>query len=116
MDERLARSVEEAKKYVHKIRHETLRISVIERLEEYLGLKSTPLRRTVYPPPVDENDEDENEDRDNTAVVTPSPTPTEPEVGMLEDQCKRLFLSYYDIYLVLPFSQVPVLIVGNYKP
>ncbi|PHH60323.1 hypothetical protein CDD81_1849 [Ophiocordyceps australis] len=65
--------------YVHKIRHETLRISVIQRLEGYLGLK----------PDGSMTKEPDCDDMDETNV------PFEP----FKDLCKRRFLWYYDSYL-----------------
>ena len=78
----------QAKAYIQKIRHETLRITVIQRLEEYLKPPKTP------PPPALTDDEE---------LAPPAPPP-EPEVRMWEDLCKRLFLLYYHIYLVTSFS------------
>lgn len=76
------------KEYVQKIRHETLRISVIQRLEEYLGIG---VDGTVTPPTsnnLDENDID-------SEGVDDSAAPFEP----FKDLCKRRFLWYYDTYL-----------------
>ncbi|KAF2460056.1 ubiquitin-conjugating enzyme/RWD-like protein [Lineolata rhizophorae] len=70
--------------YVAKIRHETLRISVIERLEDYLGIKWTGADRssvTAY-----------NADDDCEGLETPF----EP----FRDLCKRRFLWYYSSYLM----------------
>lgn len=65
--------------YVAKIRHECLRISVIERLEGYLGLKPSPISRPVVA-------EDGS---------PPADAPFEP----FTDLCKRRFLWYYESYL-----------------
>ncbi|KAF0332366.1 Ubiquitin-conjugating enzyme E2 Z [Colletotrichum sp. SAR11_59] len=76
------------KDYVHKIRHETLRISIIQRLEEYLGL--TPEGVSIAQQSAAEQDIDmDTEDMDDTSV------PFEP----FKDLCKRRFLWYYDNYL-----------------
>ncbi|KAL6878659.1 UBC-like protein [Trichoderma novae-zelandiae] len=72
--------------YIQKIRHETLRISVIQRLEGYLGLQNyapsslfSPIRSTDL----------DKEDLDEASV------PFEP----FKDLCKRRFLWYYDSYM-----------------
>ncbi|KAF6841212.1 ubiquitin-conjugating enzyme [Colletotrichum plurivorum] len=77
------------KDYVQKIRHETLRITVIQRLEEYLGL--TPDGVAVAQQSAGEQDQldIDMEDMDDTTV------PFEP----FKDLCKRRFLWYYDNYL-----------------
>ncbi|KAI8155645.1 hypothetical protein COL154_000772 [Colletotrichum chrysophilum] len=76
------------KDYVQKIRHETLRISIIQRLEEYLGL--TPEGVSIAQQSAAEQDIDmDTEDMDDTSV------PFEP----FKDLCKRRFLWYYDNYL-----------------
>ncbi|KAI8954704.1 ubiquitin-conjugating enzyme/RWD-like protein [Xylaria longipes] len=72
--------------YVAKIRHESLRISVIQKLENFLGISSTgdvPATPTEYDPIADGLDLDD-----------PS-TPWEP----FKDLYKRRFLWYYDTYL-----------------
>ncbi|KAI1758768.1 UBC-like protein [Hypoxylon sp. FL1150] len=78
------------KDYIAKIRHETLRISIIQRLEDYLGIAAngtvTPAsERELYDLDMDD-DELEMED---------SAVPWEP----FKDLCKRRFLWYYDSYL-----------------
>ncbi|KAK1768302.1 UBC-like protein [Phialemonium atrogriseum] len=76
------------KEYVEKIRHETLRISVIQRLEEYLGLDgdgtipSQSASKETYDIDMDTMDDD-------------TTAPFEP----FKDLCKRRFLWYYDSYL-----------------
>ncbi|KAF5528253.1 Ubiquitin-conjugating enzyme E2 Z [Colletotrichum aenigma] len=76
------------KDYVQKIHHETLRISIIQRLEEYLGL--TPEGVSIAQQSAAEQDIDmDTEDMDDTSV------PFEP----FKDLCKRRFLWYYDNYL-----------------
>lgn len=70
--------------YVAKIRHETLRISIIERLERYLGIareKEKPV--TVY------NAEEDYKSGDKDAAFEP-----------FKDLCKRRFAWYYDSYLL----------------
>ncbi|KAI6093783.1 UBC-like protein [Hypoxylon rubiginosum] len=80
---------ENQKNYIAKIRHETLRISIIQRLEEYLGITAngtvTPASESEY---FDLDMDDEN-DMGGSAV------PWEP----FKDLCKRRFLWYYDSYL-----------------
>jgi len=69
--------------YVAKIRHETLRISVIERLEGYLGIERGKAPGvTVY-----------NAEEDYQAGAAEAPF--EP----FKDLCKRRFLWYYESYL-----------------
>ncbi|KPM39473.1 hypothetical protein AK830_g7083 [Neonectria ditissima] len=72
--------------YVQKIRHETLRISVIQRLEGYLGLSPDGYQ---HPPGTREPDEIDDDDIDESSV------PFEP----FKDLCKRRFLWYYESYL-----------------
>ncbi|PHH89030.1 hypothetical protein CDD83_6727 [Cordyceps sp. RAO-2017] len=67
--------------YVQKIRHETLRISVIQRLEGYLGLNPGPSAK--------KDDEPNGEEPDENSV------PFEP----FKDIVKRRFLWYYQSYL-----------------
>ncbi|KAF2109493.1 ubiquitin-conjugating enzyme/RWD-like protein [Lophiotrema nucula] len=70
--------------YVAKIRHETLRISVIERLEDYLGIdRGKAPGVTVY-----------NAEEDYQSSSTDAPF--EP----FKDLCKRRFLWYYESYLL----------------
>ncbi|CCF38700.1 ubiquitin-conjugating enzyme [Colletotrichum higginsianum] len=78
------------KDYVQKIRHETLRISVIQRMEEYLGL--TPNGNAIAQQSAADGEqlEMDTEDMDDTNV------PFEP----FKDLCKRRFLWYYDNYLL----------------
>ncbi|KAL7914754.1 ubiquitin-conjugating enzyme/RWD-like protein [Trichoderma velutinum] len=75
------------KHYVQKIRHETLRISVIQRLEGYLGLQ--PNGTSVPPESLDSNDLDYDEQLEEAN------NPFEP----FKDLCKRRFLWYYDSYM-----------------
>lgn len=76
------------KDYVQKIRHETLRISVIQRMEEYLniGISFTNQGGRSKRPGVQDID---MEGLDEATV------PFEP----FKDLCKRRFLWYYDSYL-----------------
>lgn len=78
------------KDYIAKIRHETLRISVIQRMEEYLGISAS---STVATPAVAEREEYDldmdEEDMDESNV------PWEP----FKDLIKHRFLWYYDSYL-----------------
>jgi ubiquitin-conjugating enzyme E2 Z len=68
--------------YVDKIRHESLRISVIERLEEYLGIHQERPGVTVY------NAEEDYKSGGEDAPFEP-----------FKDLCKRRFLWYYPSYL-----------------
>jgi ubiquitin-conjugating enzyme E2 Z len=70
------------------IRHETLRITIIQRLEEYLGLSSN---GTVLPPLTTDSDSDSLDSASDDTL-----TPFEP----FKDLCKRRFLWYYDSYLL----------------
>jgi len=74
--------------YVKKIRHETLRISVIQRLEDYLDIFPDGTPKLVKA----KIDEDEEEDEDEDVKVEP---PFEP----FKDMIKRKFMWYYDSYL-----------------
>ncbi|KAH8129538.1 hypothetical protein ACSS6W_006592 [Trichoderma asperelloides] len=74
------------KHYVQKIRHETLRISIIQRLESYLGLQAN--GSSAPSDSLDSNNFD-YEDLDESNV------PFEP----FKDLCKRKFLWYYDSYM-----------------
>ncbi|BFZ62167.1 hypothetical protein YB2330_003249 [Saitoella coloradoensis] len=69
----------QADAYNRKIRHETIRISVCQRLEAYLGIDSKGLKFPV------ETDADSN----------PVQRPHHPH----EDTCKQIFLMYYQLYL-----------------
>ncbi|KAK3693839.1 small conjugating protein ligase-like protein [Podospora appendiculata] len=77
------------KDYVQKIRHETLRISVIQRLEEYLGIG---IDGQITAPVI--NKEDYELDMD--VMDDDSSVPFEP----FKDLCKRRFLWYYESYLI----------------
>ncbi|ATZ57461.1 hypothetical protein BCIN_15g00390 [Botrytis cinerea B05.10] len=103
------------KDYAAKIRHETLRISVIQRLEEYLNISST-----GAPPPYTPPSEDSDSDLDRD-VLDDSAVAFEP----FKDFCKRRFLWYYDSYLMAvekarkevkdlqPFARMPFEGGGN---
>jgi len=71
------------------IRHETLRISIIQRLEDYLGIHSDGVVDDF--PALEEYGEARTE-----YDVEPTPPPFEP----FKDLCKRRFLWYYDSYLL----------------
>jgi ubiquitin-conjugating enzyme E2 Z len=73
------------------IRHETLRISVIQRLEEYLGILSN--GQVATPTPTAEEDD---EDHDIDGLNDESTIAFEP----FKDLCKRRFLWYCDSYLL----------------
>ncbi|KAI9884358.1 MAG: hypothetical protein M1823_003854 [Watsoniomyces obsoletus] len=86
-DARSDRDKRHSEQYVQKIRHETLRISVIQRLEEYLGINAD---GTVQPPPSRVESESNNpEDAEDHPVFEP-----------FKDLCKRRFLWYYQSYLL----------------
>ncbi|EEH21534.2 hypothetical protein PABG_03750 [Paracoccidioides brasiliensis Pb03] len=76
--------------YVAKIRHETLRISVIQRLEEFLGIQSD---GTIFPQSSEAGQESEEEDR-----LTPDDD--RPVFEPFEDLYKRRFLWYYESYVL----------------
>lgn len=73
---------EHQKAYVAKIRHETLRISVIERLENYLGINYRMGAPTMKP-----------------VIVKDDPDADEYSWEPFRDKCKLRFLWYYDSYL-----------------
>ncbi|MCJ1370281.1 hypothetical protein MMC20_001493 [Loxospora ochrophaea] len=79
--------------YIAKIRHETLRISIIQRLEGYLNIypngtvaAPAPLEAISLPP------------WNNPDLTTADEDP-EPEFEPFKDLCKRRFLWYYTSYL-----------------
>ncbi|KAH6670593.1 ubiquitin-conjugating enzyme/RWD-like protein [Halenospora varia] len=105
------------KDYVAKIRHESLRISVIQRLEEYLGISPA---GTVIPHASSsgyDSDDEEGVDReyDETSI----------NFEPFRDLTKRRFLWYYDSYLLAiskakhevkdgqPFARMPFECTGN---
>ncbi|KAH6604720.1 hypothetical protein Trco_006427, partial [Trichoderma cornu-damae] len=100
------------KHYIQKIRHETLRISIIQRLEGYLGLQPNGDGAPVVSPPPDKLDCGDL-DEDNI--------PFEP----FKDLFKRRFLWYYDSYLaavlqgksevadLVPFVRMPFEALGS---
>ncbi|KAM0483521.1 hypothetical protein ACHAPX_002012 [Trichoderma viride] len=85
-DANLPRDKEAQKHYVQKIRHETLRISIIQRLESYLGLQAN---GNSAPSDTLDSSSFDYEDIDESNV------PFEP----FKDLCKRKFLWYYDSYM-----------------
>ncbi|PGH05876.1 ubiquitin-conjugating enzyme E2 Z [Blastomyces parvus] len=77
--------------YAAKIRHETLRIAVVQRLEELLGIQSD---GTIVPPCPDGSiEEEEEEDRLTGEDGCPTIEP-------FEDLLKRRFLWYYESYIL----------------
>ncbi|KAF4946226.1 hypothetical protein FGADI_11360 [Fusarium gaditjirri] len=99
------------KDYIQKIRHETLRVSVIQRLEGYLGMNPGSTQPHNLPGANEMDDDDIDE-----ATV-----PFEP----FRDLCKRRFLWYYESYLAAiekgksetkpnqPFARMPFESPGN---
>ncbi|KAM0332450.1 hypothetical protein ACHAQA_002731 [Verticillium albo-atrum] len=71
------------------IRHETLRISVIQRMEQYLGLTPDGVALVSQSAAELEGLDPDSDDQDESSV------PFEP----FKDLCKRRFLWYYDSYL-----------------
>lgn len=74
------------------IRHETLRIAIIGRLEEYLGINPD---GSLQPAPLAATDSDSYEDGESSLMELESAGSFEP----FKDLCKRRFLWYYDSYL-----------------
>lgn len=79
------------KDYVAKIRHEALRISVIQRLEEYLGISAAGTVQPYATPPGDDSDNEIDRDLIDESSINFEP---------FKDLCKRRFLWYYDSYLL----------------
>lgn len=75
------------------IRHESLRISVIQRLEEYLGITLT---GEVLPSVSQPDDDRENLDPLDRELLDESTVAFEP----FKDLCKRRFMWYFDSYLL----------------
>jgi hypothetical protein len=99
--ERRLASEKEAKHYIRKIRHETLRVSVIQRLEEYLDINQPELPFIANPKVNGGATTGNSDDEDDDGEGTRRPSSPEPlALGMWHDQCKQLFLWYYNIYLV----------------
>ena len=73
--------------YIKKIRHETLRLAVVERLEEWLGI-SADGKVTKFSPA--ERSETGGHEANGDE---------EPPLEHFQDLCKRRFLWYYDSYL-----------------
>ena len=85
-----ARSAEDKKMIAHyqaKIRHETLRISIIQRLEGYLGIQAD--GTVANSPPLDRPFSTDYDDHHDAG---------EPEFEPFKDLCKRRFLWYYPSY------------------
>ena len=72
--------------YVDKIRHETLRLAIVERMEDYLQISRGVTRMVTSPNTVASSSEDWDSTIDDT--------PFEP----FKDKCKLRFLWYYDSY------------------
>ncbi|KAI0176268.1 UBC-like protein [Hypoxylon sp. FL1284] len=101
--------------YIAKIRHETLRVSIIQRLEDYLGITTSGISS-----PVSRRDLFDKEMEDELEIDDAS-VPWEP----FKDLCKRRFLWYYDSYLETikkakeevkdgqPFARMPFESTGN---
>lgn len=73
--------------YIQKIRHETLRLAIVQRLEEWLGIHAdgrVAKLPTLTPGPESSGEVDGDE---------------EPALEHFKDLCKRRFLWYYDSYL-----------------
>lgn len=68
--------------YVAKIRHETLRISVIERLEDYMNINRHRSKIMVY-----------------NGISDMRASAFDPPFEPFVDKCKRLFLWHFDLYL-----------------
>jgi len=82
---------ENMRTYVLKIRHETLRISIITRLEEYLGINAD---GTLQPSSVP-SEQDTYDDGVPSLIELEGAIAFEP----FRDLCKHRFLWYYDTYL-----------------
>ncbi|KAK3354158.1 UBC-like protein [Neurospora tetraspora] len=92
-DAKEAQDQKNQKDYIQKIRHETIRISVVHRLEEYLGINPD---GTVGPSNVNgEIVSSGSTESDMDILDEESMVPFEP----FKDLCKRRFLWYYDSYL-----------------
>jgi ubiquitin-conjugating enzyme E2 Z len=101
------------KAYVQKIQHETIRVSIIQRLEGYLGLSPAD--------PISAPDLVSPEETTNPDDIDESNVPFEP----FKDLCKRRFLWYYESYLAAcqqgldetkdqqPFVRMPFEAAGN---
>ncbi|ESA43955.1 ubiquitin-conjugating enzyme E2Z [Neurospora crassa OR74A] len=92
-DAKEAQDQKNQKDYIQKIRHETIRISVVHRLEEYLGINPD---GTFAPTSVSgEIASLGSGESDMDILDEESSVPFEP----FKDLCKRRFLWYYDSYL-----------------
>ncbi len=78
------------------IRHETLRISVIQRLEEYLGISPS----GAVQPQVTYTGEDSDGDFDSSEIDREEYDEASINFDPFKDLCKRRFLWYYDSYLL----------------
>lgn len=86
-DARTESDKKNSQQYVQKIRHETLRVSVVQRLEEYLGIGSDGTVQAAAPPRADALDQSED-DSEDTPVFEP-----------FKDFCKRRFMWYFSSYV-----------------
>jgi ubiquitin-conjugating enzyme E2 Z len=82
---------ENAQAYVDKIRHESLRISVIERLEDYLGITRSTPKLLATEPHLEQASYLEDQDG---GLFGSAEAAFEP----FKDKCKLRFLWYYDSY------------------
>ncbi|KAI5848998.1 ubiquitin-conjugating enzyme/RWD-like protein [Tricharina praecox] len=96
---------ENKKAYVLKIRHETLRITVIARLEEYLGINADGTLQPSPAPP----DLESSEDGDTSLADLEGSILFEP----FKDLCKRRFLWYYDSYMTSITAERPKVTDGQ---
>ena len=78
------------------MRHETLRLSVIQRLEEYLGISPT----GAVQPQVPYMGEDSDGDFDSSEADREEYDEASIHFDPFKDLCKRRFLWYYDSYLL----------------
>ena len=78
---------------IFQIRHETLRIAIIGRLEEYLGIAAD---GSILPAATPAADSDLYDDQDPSMMDLDTAGSFEP----FKDLCKRRFMWYYDSYLV----------------
>ena len=86
-----------AKQYADKIRHESLRISVIERMEGYLGLNRKETRLVTSPNSLKNGGSESGNgsgSEDSWEAGYAGDAPWEPH----RDKCKLRFLWYYDSY------------------
>lgn len=90
---------------LEQIRHETLRITVIARLEEYLGINADGTLQPSPAPP----DLESSEDGDTSLADLEGSILFEP----FKDLCKRRFLWYYDSYMTSITAERPKVTDGQ---